>query len=145
MTPGPNSVTENLTVIPDGDITGGSGTIILDPDNGEIFYSGAVTYKVLFVHGSKTIPQASYPVPPADLKSSFLTQAGQKITFGPVILTVTSLAPGIANVEVFVSGQNVYGVAILDTSGPILQLKSASITASVPVLGNVTLNVQKSA
>ena len=139
----PDAITENLAIASDGRITGGSGTVIIDPA-GEVYYSGVVTYCMWFVHGSQTVPQASYPVPPADLQSSFLTAVGQTITFGPVILTVLSLSPGVATMSINVQGQNISGTAVLDTSGPVIQLQSASVNATVPVLGDVTINVQKS-
>lgn len=137
-------ITQNLSVKGiSGEVHGGSVALEIDTDGGNISYSGQIKYGP-FGMLSYQIPPGNYPVPPADLKSQFFTQAGQTLTFGSVTLTVTSLAPGQATVSIALQGNaDDTGTAILDTSGEFILLKSAVIKATVDGF-NVTVGVQPS-
>ena len=120
-------------------VTGGYLKYTADPDLGGVEYEGQITYKVVKVPGTYTIPKGKYPLSPALMRSSQVTKVGDVIPVGPATFTVKEIQPGQAKVDIVLQGQNWKGTGVLDTSGEVLQIKQVIASGSV---GPLSLTVQ---
>lgn len=135
--------TQDFVIESNGAVKGGSVSYQADLSTGDVSYQAQIQVGFAFI--KKTFPaQGKYKVDPEDLKSSKITKVGDTLAVGNVSFTALSVSPGRAQVGIHVFGQNMSGVAELDTSGEYIKLRSAKATANVLAM-NLTVDIEPAA
>ena len=138
------SQTESYKVLPSGDIESGNVSYLVDLSTGMIKLTGQVIAKLWFI--TKTVPiNQSYPILLASLLSTTWNKIGDALTIGPATMTVTVIdaVAQIATVEFTDATDKVTGHAAIDLSSQYVKIISATALASVPVVGQITVSLQR--
>lgn len=135
-------MTEKVRLLPNGLIRGGSATIKINAEAGELRADGEVHAGPSDWLSIKKTFDVSSKVDPHLLKSTSL-RPGATIQAGYVHLVCKTHGPKLSAVEVVVVAPqvNLKGLAYLDATGPVLKLKSAHLVGSVMGHDNLTLDV----
>lgn len=138
-----NPQIQNLSVLSNGVVKGGSASYQADLDTGLIHFQAAVDVGFLFITKRiQTDPGASYKVDPSMLLSKNLEKIGDKITVGPAQFSfLTADTAGNTTVSVSI-GDTVSGEAEIDTSSEFIKINSIDVIVK---WGRISAHVEANA
>ena len=139
------SVSGQLFVLPEGDVTGGQVTYTIY-ENGVITYHGDVSYNFV-APGMINVEfqplfSGSYRAAPVTVKSKSYQRSDVSLREFKTVLSIAAIDPvaKTSRVLALAPQENVYGTLELDTSAATVRILAAEVTGPTPI-GRLTLKL----